>query len=162
MIVVAIVGILAALGIPVFRTFVLRSKTSEATVNLGAMFKNAAAYYTAERAAKGQTAAVTVGCTVDDVTPVQPTPQKQRFVAEPSFRALGFSVADYVYFTYGIQTEGGGGCGGQPNDATVYTLYAQGDLDGDTVTSLFELAVASDGNNELYHSTCIHAERELE
>ena len=45
MIVVAILGILAALAIPAFIGYVRRSKTSEATGNLNSMFKSAASYF---------------------------------------------------------------------------------------------------------------------
>ena len=45
MITVAILGILAAIAIPAYSGFVARSKTAEASTNLGVLFKTAAAYY---------------------------------------------------------------------------------------------------------------------
>ena len=45
MITVAILGILAAIAIPSFGAFIARSKTAEASANLGALFKTAASYY---------------------------------------------------------------------------------------------------------------------
>jgi len=164
MIVVAILGILAALGIPVFRQFVLRSKAAEASTNLNSMFKSAASYYTQERASQGQTAGLHTGCTVSDVGPLpsNPGPQKLAFENSPEFRALGFSIADYVYFGYGIARELPGDCDGVPNNPNVYTLFANGDLDGDGTMSVFELAIATDSNNELYHSRGMYIEHELE
>jgi prepilin-type N-terminal cleavage/methylation domain-containing protein len=166
MIVVAIVGVLASLAVPAFRSVLLRSRTAEVSSNLNAMFKNAASYYSAERGEKGQTASVSLHCTVSDAgpLPVKPQAQKQPMTnTDPNFREIGFSIADYVYFGYGLATETGAGtCGGAANDLTVYTLYAIGDLDNDNTTSLFELAVGSDNENELYHSRGMSITRELE
>ena len=169
MIVVAIVGVLASLALPAFRAVLFRSRTAEVSANLSAMFKNASTYYSAERADQGQTAAMSSHCTVSDSgggspLPTNPGVQKQRLPdSDPQFRAIGFSIADYVYYGYGLASEAGtGACGGTPNDMTVYTLYAKGDLDGDHTLSLFELAVGSDPQNELYHSRGMSIQRELE
>ena len=51
MIVVAIIGILAAIAIPAFIGYVRRSKTSEATGNLKSIFLGATSYYNGERLA---------------------------------------------------------------------------------------------------------------
>lgn len=166
MIVVAIIGILASIALPAFRTVLFRSRTAEVSGNLSAMFKNAAAYYNAERADKGQSGGMSAHCTVADAGPLPSNPQsqKQRFLdTSANFRALGFSVADYVYFGYGLRTETGlDTCNGAANDSTVYTLFANGDLDSDTITSSFEMAVGSDSNNELYHSRGLFIQNELE
>ncbi|HET6334284.1 MAG TPA: prepilin-type N-terminal cleavage/methylation domain-containing protein [Polyangiales bacterium] len=166
MIVVAIIGVLASLALPAFRTVLFRSRTAEVSANLSAMFKNAATYYSAERADKGQNASVSTYCTVSDAGPLPPNPQRQKQRlpdSDPQFRALGFSIADYVYYAYGLATETGTGtCGNGANDLTVYTLYANGDLDSDTTTSTFELAVGSDNNNELYHARGMSITQELE
>jgi prepilin-type N-terminal cleavage/methylation domain-containing protein len=165
MIAIAIIGVLAALAIPTFRTFVLRSKTVEATAHLGTMFKGAAAYYSVERGEMGQTGALLTGCTVGDISPkpANPGPQKQRLPFDPGLRAISFSVSEYIYYSYGLNSETSTDvCGGTANDATVYTLYANGDLDGDTTLSQFEMAVGSDGNNELYHARGMYVTDELE
>ncbi|HKU43860.1 MAG TPA: prepilin-type N-terminal cleavage/methylation domain-containing protein [Polyangiales bacterium] len=165
LVVVAVMGILSALAIPTFRTVLMRSKTGEASANLSQMFKAAAVYYTQERASQGQDGSLVVGCTVGGTGPVPLTPgvQKQPMPADPEFRALGFYVAEYVYYSYGLIPEGtGSACGNGANDSTVYTLYAQGDLDGDSIFSNFELAVGSDQNNELFHARGFYVEHELE
>jgi prepilin-type N-terminal cleavage/methylation domain-containing protein len=166
MIVVAIVGVLSSLAVPAFRSVLLRSRTAEVSSNLNAMFKNAASYYSAERGERGQTASVNLHCTVSEVGPIPSDPgvQKQRVPnTDPNFRAIGFSIADYVYYGYGLTPETGlGACGGTANNLTVYTLFAIGDLDGDNVTSMFELAVGSDNENELYHSRGMSIDKELE
>ena len=48
MIVVAIIGILAAVAIPGFMRYIKQSKTTEATTNLNALVKGAQSYYEAE------------------------------------------------------------------------------------------------------------------
>lgn len=166
MIVVAIIGILASLALPAFRTVMFRSRTAEVAGNLSAMFKNAASYYNAERAAKGQAAGTTDHCTVADAGPMPATQwsQKGRFQdTDPNFRALGFSIADYVFYGYGLWSDpAAGGCGNTASDTTIYTLYATGDLDADTTKSMFEMAVGSDSNNELYHARGLYIRNELE
>lgn len=166
MIVVAIIGVLASLAVPAFRSVLLRARTAEVSTNLNGLFKAAASYYSAERGEKGQSASVSVHCIVDEVSPAVPTnpqAQKQRIPDNASFRALGFSVADYVYYGYGLGAESPTStCGGSANDDTVYTLFAVGDLDDDNKNSLFELAVGSDNENELYHARGLNIQNELE
>src|SRR5688572_10363712 len=100
MIVVAILGILAALAIPAFIGYVRRSKTSEATGNLNSMFKSAASYFSQERAGRGVTATVSSYCTVgnDTLNPSDPKSEKVIYTAGTNAKALGFKIADYVYF----------------------------------------------------------------
>jgi type IV pilus assembly protein PilE len=166
MIAVAIIGILSAIALPAFRTVLFRSRTAEVSANLSAMFKGAASYYTSERGQKGQTASTYTACTVGDVGPLPASPASQKQPmpnTDSSFRAIGFTVADYVYFGYGLATETGAGtCDGATNDPTVYTLFAHGDLDGDTTLSTFEFGVASDNDNQLYHARGMYIDRELE
>src|SRR5436853_25572 len=50
MIVVAIIGVLAAVAIPAFVKYIRRSKTTEATMNLRKMYDGAVAYYVGEHA----------------------------------------------------------------------------------------------------------------
>ena len=72
MIVVAILGILAALAIPAFIGYVRRSKTSEATGNLNAMFKSASSFFSQERTTQGISATTSSYCTVATQT-ISPT-----------------------------------------------------------------------------------------
>ncbi len=165
MIVVAILGILAAVAIPAFVGYVRRSKTSEATGNLNSLFKGAAAYYNQERTGQGITATGSGNCTVATIalTPSNPGADKQQvnFTSTAGFAALGFAVADYVYFGYAV-TSGGASCANTASDTTIYTFSAQGDLDGDNTNSTFELAVGSDTNNELYHARGFYIQNETE
>ncbi len=165
MVVVAIVGILAAIAIPTFIGAVRRSKAAEATENLNALFKTAATYYAAERTGSGMAASTVAACTVSDATRTPADPGAQKVVggfnAVPSFEALGFTVADYVYFGYGIDSIGSD-CGRSANSMMIYTLTAEGDLDGDDANSRFELAVGSDASNALYHGRGFYIVNETE
>ena len=85
--------------------------------------------------------------------------------ATPGFAQLGFSISDPHYFAYSIAstaTAGTGACAGTAGDTTVYSFRAHGDLDGDDANSLFELAVGSDVNNELYRAPGFFIQNELE
>lgn len=161
MIVVAILGILAALAIPAFVGYVRRSKTAEATGNLNSLFKSAASYMAQERTGRGMASSTVTFCTVG-ADAVKPTPsaKKQKFTAGTNMTALGFSVADFVYFGYGIS--GSAHCGWSANASKVYTFYAQGDLDGDGIKSQFELATGTDAENTLYHAKGFYITNELE
>jgi type IV pilus assembly protein PilA len=165
MVVVAIVGVLAAIAIPAFMASVRRSKATEATQNLNALFKYATTYYAAERTGSGLGATTVAACTVSDAarTPSAPGAQKVvgAFGAVPSFAALGFTIADYVYFGYAVDSIGSD-CGRAANTPDLYTLYAQGDLDGDGIFSRFELAVGSDSDNALYHARGFYIVNETE
>jgi type IV pilus assembly protein PilA len=162
MIVVAILGILAALAIPAFIGYVRRSKTSEATGNLNSLFKSAASYFSQERSGRGVGAGVSSYCTVgnDTIIPSDPTSDKQQYTPGTNALALGFKIADYVYFGYGINN-----ATATCNNAAstpVYTFLAHGDLDGDNINSTFELATQVDPDMTLYHSRGFYIVSEIE
>jgi prepilin-type N-terminal cleavage/methylation domain-containing protein len=164
MIVVAILGVLAALAIPSFTTYVRRSKTSEAIGNLNQLYTSAAAYYSSDMSGKGMGATITGNCTVEDGGPEPPTPSstKQPFVStgHRSLQALRFKISDFVYFSYGVRGVGEV-CGHGANEA-LYTFYANGDLDDDGELSTFELTSGSDDGNLFYHSRGLYVARDSE
>jgi type IV pilus assembly protein PilA len=154
MIVVAILGILAAVAVPSFINYLRRAKTVEAREMLHSLFGQAASYYYPERSDQGITGQHTAGCTVDPTdNAVTPNDLKQRGdYAAASWHSLGFAH-EFSYYRLEITTHGGAGqCHNTANTPDMYTLRAIGDLDGDGITSRFEVAVASDGENELYRS----------
>lgn len=165
MVVVAILGIIAAIAIPSFRFFVSRSKTSEAASNINNLFKSAAAYYNTERAGGVLGSAVSGNCTVGSAAPTPSTPgaNKQKFdgSAEAAFRALNFTISDYVYFSYSIEAPAAT-CGWGPGTPDLYTFVGEGNLDGDLITSRFELVTGSDASNTLYHARGFYIVNEAE
>lgn len=164
MIVVAILGILAAVAVPAFLGYMRRSKTAEATVNLNNMFKLAASYYDNPRTDRGVATTAVTGCSVGNANldPTDPNKDKQKFGGtNTNFQSLGFTIADLIYFGYGITSRTTGACSGAASVAA-YTLYANGDLDGDNTNSTFELAIASDADNQLYHGVGFYINNETE
>jgi len=111
MIVVAIIGILAAIAIPNFLKFQLRSKTGEAKTNLAAL-RTAEEGYVAEYGVYVAAAA----------NPGAPSAAKQVWDGGggvPGFDTVGWGPEGDVYFTYAVTIAG-----------TAYSLDAVGDLDG--------------------------------
>ena len=164
MIVIAILGVLAAVAIPIMTGLMRRSKSAEAATQLTSLFQHAAVYYSVEHAAKGTHGDITTACTVATAgpRPMTPGPQKQRFEPDQFFRALNFAVADYVYYSYSLKGPESPRCGHPALKTDLYTFYAFGDLDDDGLRSTFELAAGTDSTNTLYHARGVHVMDETE
>jgi hypothetical protein len=91
-----------------------------------------------------------------------PTANKQKYTPQTNAQSLGFSIADFVYFGYGIANPTGAACSVAANNNAVYTFFANGDLDGDSTMSTFELAAGTDGDNSLYHAKGFFINNEIE
>ena len=146
MIVVAIVGVLAALAIYGVRKYIANAKTAEARNSIGQIAKDAAAAYAREGMAgdvleQGETAALsnalcasadaTVPSSIDDVKgrKYQSSPDEWNDGDQTTgWVCLKFSMTDPQYYMYGYEA-----------DETTFTASAAGDLDGDGEESLFEL-----------------------
>ena len=122
MIVVAIIGILAAIAIPNFLRFQLRSKTGEAKTNLAAI-RTAEEGYFSEYSVYVSQPAPWPGAA--------PNNTKQRWLPGSAFDTLGWSPEGEVFFMYGVFNPGPG------VNAGAFTAAAEGDLDADGVLSNF-------------------------
>jgi len=169
MIVVAIIGILAALAIPAFIGYIRRSKTAEAGSNLRNLFQGAASYYQTEHwamtgvvraGAVAASTACTVGAAVTMNTIGVSKTQIDFQTESPSFRDIGFTLGDPVYFQYAI-VGSMDTCGNAAN-TDLYQFQAAGDLDGDGMASLFELSSGSDSENQLIRAPGLYIQNELE
>ena len=115
MIVVAIIGILAAIAIPNFLRYQLRARRSEGSVNVAAI----------------RTAQLSYFGTHDEFVKGDPNPPSMEWGTRvewvrtvPEWSNLGFEPEGSVYYQY--QTEGGTG-----NERTAFFASALSDLDND-------------------------------
>lgn len=171
MVVVAIIGILAAVAIPAFLKNAKKAKTTEATINVKKLSDGAVSYYHEEKNAAGtaipiakqfpDTAATATEpalatCCAASSQKCQPDPN---LWSAPTWQALKFSMDDPHYYAYGY-TRGAASTAGtaigliaEPGGATGtptewYFADAQGDLNCDATYSTFEMlgAIMTDGS----------------
>jgi type IV pilus assembly protein PilA len=139
MIVVAIIGILAAVAIPAFMKYIRRSKTVEATMNIRKLFDSSVAYFEAEHATSAGVVLPKQFPASNAATPaVSPCGLPgDKYVPAPTnfstqtWSALNFSVDDPFYFEYKYDS------GGTEVNAT-FQAWAYGDLDCDTILSTYQ------------------------
>ena len=115
MIVVAIIGILAAIAIPNFLRFQLKAKSAEGKVNIAAI-RTAEESYLAEFG-------VYVAGTASPLTAA--TTSKVKFEDVGGFNTLGWGPEGQVFFQYAVNWSTG-------TTASAYTITAQADIDGDS------------------------------
>lgn len=119
MIVLAIVGIIAAIAIPIFSRYQANSKSAEAKTNLGSLRVAQEAYFTENDAYRSAAAEPAL---IPGIT------QATFNSALPGFAALGWTPEGQVYFSYAIVTSA---------DGTGYTSDAGADIDGDGIVQLW-------------------------
>ena len=140
MIVVAIIGILAAIAIPNFLAFRLKAKTSEAKSNLGAIRSTEVAYFAEWNYFVG----------VQPATPLlnrAGSAIKLPWILSTRFSILGFAPEGLVYYSYELSSGAVlyplGGANVTPEGLS---MNAVGDLDGDSNLSTY---FVNDINNEI-------------
>jgi len=165
MIVVAIIGILAAIAIPSFMRYIAKAKTAEARGELEKIYVGARAYYLDPKHSAA-----------DEIEPIPPqfpdsepmtpavnccatggrcAPEKSLWET-PTWEALQFEMADPHYYRYRFQSEG------VAQDAT-FVAYAHGDLDCDGELSTFSIyGIANTAYTDTSGSGGVSRDRELE
>ena len=163
MIVVAIIGILAAVAIPAFMKYIKKSKTSEARQFVKKIYEGAREYYMDRKGKRGAISPIpaqfpkpaTARTPGKDVccTGGEKCEPKASLWTTATWVALKFSVDDPHYYTYTYLVSG-----------EKYTARANGDLDCDKEYSTFEMfgeinSIYSDGPSG---SASIYREKDLE
>ena len=170
MIVVAIIGILAAVAIPAFMKYIRRSKTTEAAMNIRKMYDSTVSYYEAEHAnATGDIQARQFPLKhVWTPTGTACTETGQKFSpsthlaawADATWQALNFSLDDPFYYAY--QTNGSAAAGASAAPSDTYDLEARGDLNCNGISSLFRRTATVDANYGLRGGSGLFQQNELE
>ncbi|MCC6556679.1 MAG: prepilin-type N-terminal cleavage/methylation domain-containing protein [Polyangiaceae bacterium] len=184
MIVVAIIGVLAALAIYGVRRYLASAKTSEAKNTIGSISRGAAAAYERETAASelvaegsNSTAANHALCLSAGAVPATPPPgQKyQPNTAEGNdfetgdattgWKCLKFSMTQPIYYQYNYNAGGGYVAASNPAipNANGFEAAAIGDLDGDAANSIFaRTGQVNPATAQLIVSTQVYIENEYE
>ncbi len=135
MIVVAIIGILAAIAIPNFLRFQLRTKAGEGKVNLAAL-RTAEEVYFVEVGTYIQAAASPVAWAAG-VAAVRKVPWLDAGAAPNNFGTIGWAPEGDVYFQYQILAAPTGVLVPMGIGNTFFTVEARSDLDGDGVPNVW-------------------------
>jgi type IV pilus assembly protein PilA len=121
MITLAVVGLLSAIALPVFRIYQLRSKSAEAKTNLGSLRVLEESYFSVHDEF----------LTAAPAPPVVPGAVAVTFIPNAAFTTLGFSPEGRVYFSYGVTAAA---------DGSGYTADAAADIDADGFPQLWGFA----------------------
>jgi type IV pilus assembly protein PilA len=150
MIVVAIIGVLAALAIYGVRKYLLNAKTAEARSAIGRIAKDASSAWDREHMAATvltpggsvavtnelcQSAKTSVPDTIDDVKGKKYQSDSQEWDDGAGWTCLRFTMQDPQYFMYNYTSSGSA-------ETSKFDATAEGDLDGDGNASKFTLAGA--------------------
>jgi type IV pilus assembly protein PilA len=127
MIVVAIIGILAAIAIPNFLNFRLKAKTAEAKTNLGSIRSTEMAYF-------AEWNFYVVNQTQTPINGRAWNNEKVPWDDNTRFSLIGFAAERAVYYSYTLEPIGGAVF--VPR-ATGMTITAVGDLDADGDVTTF-------------------------
>lgn len=139
MIVVAIIGVLAALAIYGVSRYLKHSKTAEATRNLGSIETGSKNQFQQETDTSGTGVGPFVHqfCASEAMMPTTPPLAAKTKLAPtvwntPGWTCLKFSINEPQFYAYQYTASGTG-------TAALYTAIASGDLDGNGTKSLFTL-----------------------
>ena len=168
MIVVAIIGILAAVAIPAFMKYIRKSKTAEATQGVKKIYEGARTYFMEESNARGSIVPLAKQFPANDAVPVV-APALNNCCGQPgdkcapnpalwtgAWNALTFSMDDPHYFQYTYVAAATTGLASQ------FTSRANGDLDCDAIYSTFEMVGAIQSDGSVTGSAGIYRNQELE
>jgi type IV pilus assembly protein PilA len=142
MIVVVILGVLAAVAVAAFTRYVKRSKAAEASTNLGAIYHAEVAYYnqSGERFEESGFVAAPELTPNDSPGSAKYPANVALWVAREEWATLGFALSTAHYYAYMVEGPAGGGPMPSLGPGDAFTARAVGNLDGDGVQSTYLLA----------------------
>ena len=164
MIVVAIIGILAAVAIPQFMKYIKKSKTTEAINAVKKLYDGGKAYFAEEYTIR------TSGAPIPRQFPasVATTPAVDQCCTdggkcipnsalwtEPSWLALKYSMDDPHYYWYTFTSAG-------TVNTSEFSAAGNGDLDCDGIYSTFEAIGRVNASGEVTGTATVYRENELE
>src|SRR5579884_2163395 len=148
MIVVVILGILAAIAIPAFTRYIKKTKTSEATKNIGNIYTAETTYFNqvGERAdSNGNLGVPQFGSTTATPGSVPAGVRAPGTWTTGGWQEIGFSTDTPVYYQYQVVATG-------TASASTATISAKGDLDGNGIDSTFSRALSINANYDVIGS----------
>ena len=167
MIVVAIIGVLAAVAIPAFMKYIRKSKTTEAVENVKKIYEGARSYYMEESNSRGSVVPIAKQFPIDTALSTTPSNNSccgsagDKCSPNPTlwdsngWNALKFSMDDPHYYFYYYTSTG--------TDTTAYfTARASGNLDCDSHFATFEMVGRATGDRSVTGQAGIYRNRELE
>lgn len=167
MIVVAIIGILAAVAIPAYMKYMYKARTAEAPRFLEKVYNGAREYYMDQRTQKGavqpippqfpETHALTPAVTCCVAGRDKCAPDASLWTSA-TWTELKFAINEPHFYRYAFIANNTGTATG-----STFTARAQGDLDCDGVESTFEMyGEAMVSGNDMAGSAAIYRENPLE
>ena len=158
MIVVAIIGILAAVAIPAFLKYIKKAKTTEARTNIAKIVTGEVAYYDEEKVQQNGTIInkyFVAAAAAPASTPPGVNKATYNWDGSQAWSALKFGTDSAVLFNYTTVTAG-------VDSSAAFTARAQGNLDGDTDYSTFERTGYHNAAGQMELGSGIYIVNELE
>jgi hypothetical protein len=136
----AILGVLASIGVVIYRRHIRHARTTEALLNIGKIYQGAVAYWEADHGnldrqfpASQATTPALGSCCAQPGDRCDPGLSVYAWKS-PMWTALGFSIDQPFYYSYRFDSDG-------VNAKANFSAWAFGDLDCDGVFSTFMRSV---------------------
>lgn len=159
MIVVAILGILAAVAIPAFINYMKRAKTSEATVNVDRMYEGVVTYFEKKHVQSGVNTVSSSNCLPPEATKPTDVPKGVEELGDPAawytvptWKEIDFAMSDNHYYQYSFKSEEATQCA---ITTGAFSAVAHGNIDGDDIESTFRREAAIE-SGEIHGSSGIY------
>jgi prepilin-type N-terminal cleavage/methylation domain-containing protein len=137
MIVVAIIGILAAVAIPAFMDYMKKSKKTEASLQLNKIAKNSKVYYNTNASYVQGTATPLPAALTPGTTCKTATAESSAFAGDSVWAALDFQVDEINLFKYDYESSA----------LTDAAAHGVGDLDCDGTPITYSLTLSAPSGN---------------